>query len=420
MRTSSRVFGVGLSLWLSVELLATAGILAGLLIVVWARDGQDRVRRGLRFAIGLLLGVLVGVVAEHRPSEWIEPVYDKVSIVHAVLASAYLLFWVAAGRWATGGRRVRIGAAVLGASVIGVGTVLLFPGLLVNPIIQEYPRLDAIWLAKIEEFQPLGPGSAGWGRFLIYLGSFFLAFPTCLYWLWRGWRRPEWGGWLFATLLSVVFFVLGVRHYRFGLFYQAVGAIPLAALLAGFLVLTREIGNGYLRAGARVVGPLLILLGPFAAGVASSLRGGGDAVEPGAGARCDMASMGRHLEAWQPEPQIIIANLGFGAEIVYRTQHNVVGDVTHRNAQGIIDSYDFFSAADDREPRRIAQERGVDAVLVCLDPSERKFFIRDDGGASLFDRLRTGVAPPWLASETLPGPLWEMFRFYRVQGLDEE
>lgn len=409
----------GLAVWLSVELLATVGILLATLVLAWIRDGSQRYRPSLLFALGLLAGILVGVAAEHRPAVWLQPVYDKVSVVHIAIALANLSLWIIAARAPASTWRNRAAFAVVFGGIAGPILVTLFPGLLSNPLLQEYPSLESIWVTKIEEFQPLGPQSAGWGRFLIYLGSAFIALPVSLFSFWRNRDHRGWAPWLFLVAMVVFLFSMSVRHYRFALFYQGISAIPLALLLTQLLPWTKKIGNGYARAAARVLLPLAVLLGPFFIGVFASVASPVESGGAADGVRCDMSSMGRHLEAWHSEPLTFMANLGFGAELVYRTQHRTVGDVTHRNASGIVDTYDFFSAVESDEPQVIAEERRVGAVLVCLDPAERKFFIRDDGLPSLFDRLRLGQAPSWLVPVALPGALGEMFRLYRVQPLTD-
>ena len=96
----------------------------------------------------------------------------------------------------------------------------------------------------------------------------------------------------------------------------------------------------------------------------------------------------------------------FGTELLYRTQHAVVGTSFHYATEGLLDTRDFFSATDDRVARRILAVRGIDLVMICPAAAEAALYrAAPGGGATLLDRIEAGEPPAWLVPVVLPGAL---------------
>ena len=102
-----------------------------------------------------------------------------------------------------------------------------------------------------------------------------------------------------------------------------------------------------------------------------------------------------------------------GPELLYRTRHEVIGTPYHRNDRGILDTYDFFSAADPATALAIATRRQIDLVLICPTGSERLFHARE-GEDVLLDRLSREQAPPWLVPVELPQTVATAYRLFEM------
>ena len=409
-----------LGVWLSVEMVVGLVLAAGMFGLAWVREGGERAWQNFHFAVGATGALAFGLMLERAPAELFVTSFDEISVVHLVACGLLLLLWTYV---VSRQRRVwapwqRILTLTGGAFVVLLALLWLFPGLAEDPLLLGDPRIRSIWIERIAEFQSLSPaGPGGVGRFLIYLGSGVIVLPSLIWFQIRSWRRTDWAAWLAVLLFTAVYFVLSWDRYRFALFSQAVSAVSLVVLLDRGLNWSLRIRSGLSRAAVHLGGGFALLLGPFFIGGLFSVSepSGEPVFSP---ASCDMGAMADFLDSsdeW-PEGQTLtfLSALRFGEEIVYRTPHSVVGNSSHRNHAGILDTYDFFAAIDEDAPREVVARRSVDAVLVCLDPAERKFFIRDDGRRSLLDRLREGDSPSWLEGVALPGHLASEFRLYRT------
>jgi len=94
-------------------------------------------------------------------------------------------------------------------------------------------------------------------------------------------------------------------------------------------------------------------------------------------------------------PRLIAAPIHDGAEILFRTPHQVLGAPYHRDGSGNLDVYDFFATPDAEVARLIARRRHIDLVLFC--PAGFGMWLPGDRGASRFvDALEAGSLPAWL------------------------
>jgi hypothetical protein len=113
-------------------------------------------------------------------------------------------------------------------------------------------------------------------------------------------------------------------------------------------------------------------------------------------------------------PQTVLAFMDIGPELLYRTRHHVIGTPYHRNGDGIFDGHRILATKDAVTARALVRQRGIDLVLLCRSPSERRFYARADGKENLYRRLDDGNPPDWLAPVELPSGLRTQARLYRV------
>ncbi|MEE8393882.1 MAG: hypothetical protein V3R66_06010, partial [Rhodospirillales bacterium] len=179
---------LGIGLWAGVEMMVFLGVCLFASAVAWLFGGQGGGQRNLGMTIGLVLGVAAGLAVERGPSGFLDVEYDRLSMVHLVLAVLLAAFWafvVRAGE--RFGRPVgilqRAVTGVAGAAFVGAVMWLAFPKFLAGPI-------SLVDVEALEYFQ-LAAENASIGslpRFMLYLGGALFALP------WALWRlREEWG-----------------------------------------------------------------------------------------------------------------------------------------------------------------------------------------------------------------------------------
>ncbi len=146
--------------------------------------------------------------------------------------------------------------------------------------------------------------------------------------------------------------------------------------------------------------------------------GAGAALGGAAGAGdCDIKAIAAYLN--QPQPfgarfRIIATHVDFGPELLYRTEHAVVGTPYHRNTRGILDTYRIFSATEDSESKSLLDARGIELVLLCPSPREALLYTSQAQGTTLYERLLDERVPAWMQPVVLPEALAARFRLYRV------
>ena len=137
----------------------------------------------------------------------------------------------------------------------------------------------------------------------------------------------------------------------------------------------------------------------------------------GAGAgSCDIAAVAAFLNRPLPfgdRPRIIATHVDFGPELLYRTEHAVVGTPYHRNGRGILDIYRIFSASDSAESKRLLDARGIELVLLCPSRKEEILYELTSERSTFYSRLRNAQVPHWMRPVRLPADIGG-FRLYEV------
>ena len=128
---------------------------------------------------------------------------------------------------------------------------------------------------------------------------------------------------------------------------------------------------------------------------------------------CEYLSKG---ERWQGRNLRILTQPDFGAEILYRTAHEVMATPYHRNVDGILDTYDTMTADSDDKALELIQERGIDVILLCPTSTEAAFYSKAEDSSTFYQRLRQDSPGDWLRKVELPGNLSSSFILYEVVG----
>ena len=410
----------GLGLWLSVEFLVFLAAIFGALALGWIRSGEGRARANLWHAAGLMLVTLVAVVAERAPPGWLAEEYDRISVVHLLVAVLAGLFWSGASlierrtAWADSPAKRLIVAAV-GALAAGAVTLAVYPKFFLGPFVDYSAEVWPISTEITKEFQSLVPKDpASLGSLLLHLGPALLAVPYLCVATLRARGANLWDGWLLVALGLLAYLPLTVAMRRFSP-YAAVLLALVIADLAGLLFGRMTAARGGARRLLSMALMVAVLFGPMAlSGVL--LQRAGARTSPSAGAQgCPLDTLIAELN--RPEglggaPLAVLWSPNHGPRILYETPHAVIATLYPRNAAGQLDAYAIYTATDWERARALAAERGVDLIVTCIRTPT--YGARSGAPGMLDSELRRGVFPPWLEPVALGAAAGRYFRVYRT------
>lgn len=114
------------------------------------------------------------------------------------------------------------------------------------------------------------------------------------------------------------------------------------------------------------------------------------------------------------KPRRILTHIHSGPEILYRTPCEVIGTPYHRNAAGILFTYEVMTALTDEAAYALVKKRNINLIILCISSNETEIFTRADGQSALYQRLRQGQVPAWLKGLPLPPELASSFRIFEV------
>lgn len=419
----------GLSLWLSVEFLLSAGLATFGLAIAWLLDPDKRAGQNRGHALGFVLVIAVAVLTEYPP--WASPqvAYDKVSAIHLLLAGELLVFWMlVCGMIEERSAGVadhlpgRLAIASAGAILALVPLVLFFTPFFAGPMADVDPRVQPIWLDKVLEMRDLIPRDRkSLGDAIVYLGHLAVALPFLL---WRikalkgiGPRLP----WVVLTIAIVVFALAAIAHLRFAAFAEVLILFAVALFIDSAFAAAGAIRSDVRRGLARGGIMALLLVGPLLVGKSVANSGLEDFAERDApqtaNSLCDVRAVTAFIERAQPAPSgpaTVLAFMDLGPQILYRSRLQVIGTPYHRNGAGIIDGHAMLAGEDDRAARDLMKLREVDFILLCPGPAERAFYTERNSTDRLYDRLIAGEPPAWLKAITLPPIHSDAFLLYSV------
>jgi hypothetical protein len=432
-RGSAVLTGVvlGIGLWVSVEFLLVVLLVAAALWLSWLRGGAAKAAPAVGLAVGLAGSVAIALLIERPIEAMLIEEHDRISVVHLTLVLVHLLFWalVVLGERAAGiapALRARLTFSLLGAVASGVAIYLAFPKFFGGAMAHVDPEVVRVYLSKVKELQPVLPSDARtFGQFLFWVGPAVICLPYVLAQVWLKRRDDAWIGWVFFAIALGLYLTLSLRHVRFAPFAETMAVVPLVHLIGAARGRLSWIASQTWRDAARSLVSLVLIIGISGAGLVLGFRpspGTGASAFGAAGAgagtgECDIAAIAAFLNRPEPfgdRPGIIATHVDFGPELLYRTEHGVVGAPYHRNARGILDIYRIFSAADGSVSKTLLDARGIELVLLCPSPREQLLYASEAEGATLYERLIDGRTPGWLEPVALPERLAARFRLYRV------
>jgi len=471
-----------LGIWVSPEFMLPLALFfaAGGLLWLSGPGGRHAVPPNLALSGALFTGLVVALLLERPPSAWLAEVHDRISIVHVAMAAVALGFWgVVAGvvRAREGGGGAlpdtthsrdpdpdptrfgevplrRIFGTALGAVGAAGVMALLYPDFFRGPWISAHPEVQAIWLSRVQELQPLlthglagfgHPGGLeGLGRAVATVGMA----PVAVVFLARlpalarraTVLRPV------LVLATVLFALMTLAQLRWGLYAGVMLALGITVAIDDLLGRIDERASGLRRRLLRVGTILLLIPAPLLVGFGvesvdgdvdaraaasdADARGSGPETDRGTAAAvevgtttetgCPIARVAPQLRATDglgARPTTVLAHLDRGPEILFRTPHRILAGPYHRNADGILDIYAVFTSPDPEVVRGIVSRRDAGLILIC--PEADRGFLGDGPPESLFHRLVDGPLPDWVEEIDLNEPPNAGIRLFRIRAVGD-
>ncbi|MEO8685206.1 MAG: hypothetical protein ABI414_10250 [Devosia sp.] len=386
----------------SLPAIAAAIVVFALLWVVDPRRSDQL--RGFGFSFGL---AAMAHLALARPSSrWLEPACDMISSVYVggalVVAIAFVavtLLPAARSPWL---RLVVLG----GLGALGLaGLLTLYPQCLAGPYGSVDPWLRQNWLANIAEAKP-------WAASVVDLPVFSLAVGlpalvglavVCIRVIRVPQDRSQW-----LVLLAFLGFAAAIMLFQVrGARLAVMPAIPAAAWVIAMTWQRFE----HKRSLARTAVLVLACLAFSGSGVVLVVAGALAVIKPGRAQVVTTAQADRlpcllppafaDLKALPRER--IMTPIDLGSHMLLETPHSVVSAPYHRDADGVRDTFDFFSQPID-QARAILERRGIGLVVTCPAMAEMAGLPgrAPDSFAALAER---NALPAWLSDVSLGGPL---------------
>jgi hypothetical protein len=411
-------FVSALALWVSVESVLVILMNLFCLGLFWFLGDDDLERKLFHYSLSLFLGSAAALLVQRGVADLLKPELDQISIAFVSLFALIFAFWAAVSRvrvlsGTTMGWGRRLTLAVVGAAMVIAAMEFLYPGFFRGPA-----NVDKLYimvrLQHIGETQPVFSGGwqSGLMRFFIFLGIAVPTIPVLVYLLVKRYK-PDVRFWAYLSIGLVIFAPRALRQVRWAP-YVGILFLPAYAWLVSKVL--ERVENRVSRGQVLLFRPLLLFLCatwyvlPAVLLVQQS-------IDTNWRIQCPLSSLSRYLddpEEWGDRPRNILAFADYGPELLYRTKHSVYSIASHRFQRGFTDSYNIMSASTDRKALEIIRGRKVDLILICA-PRDDKWYVREDGRETFYDRLSADKIPPWIRKVRLPDDVSEDFRLYEVR-----
>ncbi len=399
-------FATAAGLWVGPEFSVFAGFVLGFLGMRWLVGVSNSARQAATYSGALIAGLVAALLIE-RGGDLLTVEYDRLSIFHAVAIAVIYVFWriieLAETRMRTS-VWLRLIWAGAGVSVFAAVVVRFFPGTLGYPFADVDPDFLRIQ-ANISDYQGLNDVD----RFLRYLGAVVFAAPWLVYRIWRG---PDRTAWLFIAAGLLLYMTIAVTWSRWMLYAAMFAIIPLADLL---VVTDRRMFDRIgppIRAMAKAGAALVLIFAPAALGFILKDTPSGEATR----VECPVDGLAAALREAPviDRSDIVVSAPNFGPEIRYRAGTPVVAALSHRNTDGILDSYRLMLSEDAGDIRRRVAARDIGVLVICPGSGAESYLREDATPGSLYARLVDGDPPPGIVEAPLPDEDQGAFRVYRI------
>lgn len=406
----------GLAIWVSPESLTHLLLFGGALGVYWLWQGGEHIRTMTTYLVAMAGMLVVAMVVERPPAQWLTPQYDRLSIVHLALLISGALGWVIASAVH---RRTQLSADVRGRAIIAfVGCIVpaivmltAFPKFYAGPFAEISSEAFDEWIDVIAEYHPIVPVDRfTTGMFIAHLSPAFIVLAY-VYMRWRQADAPERRLIVLWLIGLAMFFPMALDAIRWSMYVQALIWLPWTLAIIALVRHPWDVTLKRIKIPVNAVVAPALVLGPVFGGMAILPPKEAEAAKRS----CDWPAIARHVETLRPagaEGQLLFTHFFRGPEFVWRTGYRVVG-APYGNDRSLRDTNTLFRAKDEAAAKQMIEERKADLVLICPVGPERRRYVKKDED-SFYVRLESGKAPGWLAKVTLPDALAGSFRLYKV------
>ncbi len=416
-------------LWISIEALTVCLLTQLALGLAWVVRRPDAARQNLLVSFALTCGVCVALLVETPEHLLRFDVYDRLCGLNLAMFSAQTLFWFVMARLEKNPRRIaswlqRLLAGAAGAVVCLVVIYILSPRFFHGPYANVDPRLAQLWLKNVREVAPLAASaSALLPQTLTWLGSIFLVVPF-LFFDFKNRIKDS------AQLCIGVYFAFGIALFvvltlaqiRWATYAELILIFPLTELLSRVLdwLETRISPKWFSPARTLLVMFFAAAYLPFVLlfnlpATAAHAPDQPAAIAAKAGSLMQLAGWLKSEPLSREPHQRIVTHLDYGPEILYRTGIEVVGSPYHRNADGVLFTYDLMNRSDPDEARLDVDKRGVTLILIDGSPAEAGFYNQSGNNNSFYRQLLDKKIPAWLSEIPLPPGLQVGYHLFRVK-----
>ncbi|RPJ38617.1 MAG: hypothetical protein EHM35_04125 [Planctomycetaceae bacterium] len=403
-----------LSMWTSIESLVTVAVILSVLGGLWIRYGGDSMKKTLCYSASLFLFTCLALAIERPWSDLAAVEFDRLSIVYGVIFGLMTVLLLALSlaaarvqslqRW-----QVRLSAGLAAGAILALAIWVIFPRFYGGPLADVDPGMTRV-LAFTQELQSLLSGDLFWtfGLAMIGYGIIFLGLISCRM---IDLRDPRW---MLVLVAAVVFTGLAFYEVRWAMYGQVLLLVPAVALITRLRTRLSSSQRGLRRLLANIGITAVFLL--LAASGPLIVKHTGKAEPPAARAPSSVKALCRYLTTdaqWQGRKLRILAEINYGAEILYRTPHEVIATIYHRNWQGIADACAIMGAQTDEEAQSRLRSRGIDLILLSPGASDSSLFADPKQTSTLYNRLCDGELVPWCRPVQLPDEL-ASFRLFAI------
>lgn len=408
---------LGLQLWVSVESLMLIALIYSWYGMCWLR-GDDRKMVYLSWLSSITaLTSLLALMIERPWAQWLQPIYDSISIVHVfALTLAALFAWglrIARARCMA----YRLGYAMAGGGIMLVALALTYPKFLHGPMVDVHPFILSDFLPRISEAKPFYKLSLP--TLLAMMLVPCVALALCL----SAWLRPANAFYTRDTAHVLAFFILGtlllyLSQQRWSYYLLPLSIVAVAPFLATLftpenaLVAQRWPASMLLsltpsaQAKRRMPITLAILGLPFVllllaaepelpANAPADLTNSTYASRLLSAERDSCYRTARvlirsgELQRVLPEPSTILAPPDLGTEILFFTHHQIVASNYHREGEGLAYVWQAEQMTDASALRAHLATRKVDAIFMCPSVEPTK-------GSVLHSYVHNEPLPAWM------------------------
>lgn len=413
--------GVGLALWVSTESLVAIGVCLASLWGVWLWGDRDLPAKALVLFSGTL-GVLIFALFVERP--WVALLdyeYDKISIVYVFVVFLSWMFWVTA-YWVERKILDSMMKRVVFCMIWGIVAVLCmkaaFPKLFYGPMVDIDPQVMQLVWSQVSQVQPLlNLQNLKFGPVILWIG---LSIPAIPFAVWLAWKETTMHYRIFwvLTILGIAVFVpLTFYQVRWSGYASIFLIFPYAEILgrlAGNVrIYVREEWRNFAYGLSLFFGTIWTLL----LGLSVIQAEGGEPIQLYRN-ECPPQMLGKFLEEDSKlgEDQLTIVTYLFsGPELLYRTNHRVLGTPYHRNRDGIVHGHTMLSSSNLKVVQELVSHREVDLFVLCPgSKEEQRYYNQKARGTTFYQRLLSGELPRWVHPLVLPSWLSPHFQIFQV------